>query len=514
MNLKSLLVLSLGLFFNGCGGSAETPKDPNYVSATTPQTYALVVGTVKDELGSALGDVNVSGLSQESVTNVQGYFALSHLPENDRAAISFNKDGYVFQSKTVHTRIGESSFLDVVMTRKSAEGTFNASRGVQASNGGATVNIPAGGLVTADGAIYNGEAKISITVFDPSTKPGHDIFPGRFEGVQKNGEVIPIRSLGFIDVTPTTADGQPLQLKPGTFANVVIPVPANLLASAPATIPLWYFNPVDGQWHEEGSAQLDNNVYRGRIPHFSIWNCDVGLRRAFVTGRVLDCGEEGLPVRGARVTIQNVRAGWSSGEDSTPENGRFNIPVNASEAVTLVAAKGGQTSQPPLAFTAPGENQTVDVGDVCIGVPKIQIVLKWEKNPEDLDAHLTIPTTGTRDHVYYSNRNGESAKLDTDDTNGFGPEMISVFKLYDGIYRYSVHHYRGTGTLSNAGAHVYMTVDKLGIFEMTPPADAKGTGDVWNLWDIKVSGKKVIELIPLMNFKNEKTASDLSAFSP
>ena len=51
-------------------------------------------------------------------------------------------------------------------------------------------------------------------------------------------------------------------------------IPASLQASAPASIPLWYFNDTTGKWIQQGSADRQGNSYVGQVPHFSWWNCD------------------------------------------------------------------------------------------------------------------------------------------------------------------------------------------------------------------------------------------------
>lgn len=517
---RYLLTLILGLLLvmvtTGCGtsGSGGTGGDSGgLIGFTTPQSYAMVVGTVKDLDGNALDGVEVLVSGVTSATNNQGYFALPRIAEANTATVSFKKPGYVLQSRTVHPRIGESSFINVQLAKKSADQLFNAGAGVEAANGGAIISIPPNSLMLANGTPYAGDAKISVTAFDPTTSKGHSAFPGRFEGVQADGSVIPFRSLGFIDVTPVTNTGAELQLKNGATADVTIPIGAGTLANAPATIPLWFFNPQDGRWHEEGIATRNGNVYHGKIKHFSIWNCDVGLRRAFVIGRVINCTEDGKPVKGARVTIQNQLAGWSSGEDSTPEDGTFRIPVNADEPVNLWAEKGGQKSR-PLNFTAPARDQTHNVGDICLGVPKVQIVLSWGDKPLDLDAHLTIPLGNSRKHIFFGHKSESGAQLDTDDTSAYGPEMITVFKLNDGIYRYSIHHFTGDGQISTSRAFVHMTIDGLGIFEMHAPGTSKGVGDVWSLWDIRVNAGHVINLTALNTLENNRRADDSSAFSP
>ncbi len=514
--LQALLLVGASLTLISCSKSQDSggSDGKDLKQFTTPQSYALVVGTVRDLDGRALDGVKVEVNGQDVATNTQGYFAASRIPEAERMVVTFKKDGFIPQTKVVHTRIGQSSRIDANLAPRSAEISFNAGTGVVATQGGAVISIPTNALQTPDGELYTGEAKISVTVFDPTTERGILAFPGRFEGLAADGQVIPFRSLGFLDVTPVTVDGRPLQLRAGAQADLTVPIGQGALENAPPTLPLWFFNPQDGHWHEEGVGVKTGNVYNGKISHFSIWNCDVGYRRSYVIGRVVNCSEDGQPVMGARVTIQNVRAGWTSGEDSTPADGRFRIPVNADEPVNLWAEKGGQKSR-VMSFTAAPRDQVYDVGDICLGVPRVQIVLSWGPRPLDLDAHLTIPnSTSNRGHVYFSRKNDSNAQLDTDATRGFGPEMITVFKLHDGVYRYSVHHFAGDGQISSSKAYVHMTIDGLGIFEMNAPGGSLGKNDVWALWDIEAKNGRVTRWTALATVENAKKASDVTAFSP
>lgn len=510
-----LLFLSF-LFIAGCSSSNSGSTgggDGKLKEYSTPQNYAMVVGTVKTASGSPVGEVEISIGSMKVTTNIQGYFAMAELPENPQTVVNFRKTNFVPQTKTLHTRVGESSFIEVMLAPTAAPISFTASQGVNALTGGARVIIPPDSLVTADGQAYTGPANITVTAFDPSTPEGHKAFPGNFVGIQADGTAIPFRSLGFADITPTTPDGRPLQLKAGTEAEIEIPIGNNLLASAPDTLPLWFFNTQDSQWHEEGVAQKTGNIYRSKVRHFSIWNCDVGLRRSWVIGRVINCGEDGLPVKAARVSIQNLYAGWTSGESSTPADGTFRIPVNANEPVILWADKNGQKSE-QKSFQAPSRDETLDVGDICLGVPKVQIVLTWGIQPVDLDAHLTIPTAPARSHVFFGSKSVGNANLDTDDTSSFGPEMVTVFKLHTGIYRYSVHHFGGEGNISTSKAHVHMTIEGQGIFQMDPPGNAKGQGDLWVLWDFEVRDGRVVNILPRSNIVEAKIVQEKNAVNP
>jgi hypothetical protein len=121
---------------------------------------------------------------------------------------------------------------------------------------------------------------------------------------------------------------------------------------------------------------------------------------------------------------------------------------------------------------------------------EIRIVLSWGEHPSDLDSHLYGPNgNGGRFHINYRSKgsldSAPNAGLDVDDTSSFGPETITVTRQHDGRYRYSVHHYGGSGTISRSGAvvQVYRGSTLLGRFE--PPSGGSGQGDVWNVFELE-----------------------------
>ena len=73
----------------------------------------------------------------------------------------------------------------------------------------------------------------------------------------------------------------------------------------------------------------------------------------------------------------------------------------------------------------------------------MQATLTWNTTA-DIDLHVVEPS-GTE--VYYANRVGQTAELDRDDTNGFGPENIYVRSgaRVPGIYRVFIIHFAGAG---------------------------------------------------------------------
>lgn len=450
-------------------------------------SFGVVMGTVTDTNGYGLADVVVSLGDETVTTSGQGWFVLDELDEMERAVVYFRKAGYVMTSEVTRVRVGESSFLDAVMMPVGVQQTVSGTAGgtVTTPEGGSVV-LPPNFAVGPGGTPWTGDVTVGVTLFDPSTEAGLEAFPGEFLGTRLDGSQALLISFAFMDVSLfDPATGAPLDSAVGPTFGLTMPVPAVMQAEAPATIPLWYFDEEAGRWFEESSAVFDGTRYSGNVNHLSIWNCDVAADRSYVVGRVIDCDDGGDPVMGARVTVKGVR-GWTSGETSTPSDGTFRIPVDSDHDCTIQPSKNGEFGD-IVSFHSAGTDGVYDVGDLCLGVAPVKITLTWKEQPRDLDSHLTVPTD-PREHLYYANRPITDANLDTDDTDGFGPEVVTIYELIPGEYRYSVHHFSGESNMTAEGATALMIVDGLGIYSENPPDGGEGVEDVWQVWDFTVNG--------------------------
>ncbi len=109
-----------------------------------------------------------------------------------------------------------------------------------------------------------------------------------------------------------------------------------------------------------------------------------------------------------------------------------------------------------------------------------RIVLTWGNDPRDLDSHLWVPTPGQATEIYYQSRGNLTgppyANLDVDDTNGLGPETVTIGRLQPGQYVYAVHLYAGDGTLPTSGARVVVYQGNSVVQTFTAPS---GSGRWW-----------------------------------
>lgn len=139
---------------------------------------------------------------------------------------------------------------------------------------GAQIGIPAGALVDAEGRVVTGPVRAAITTLNPTRRP----LPGDYTAITRAGRIASLLSYGAVDARFTDSAGRPLNLRPGTTAEVRIPVPPSQESSARATLPMWSYDAERGRWIEEGQAVLERTgeglSYVGQTRHFSTINID------------------------------------------------------------------------------------------------------------------------------------------------------------------------------------------------------------------------------------------------
>lgn len=123
---------------------------------------------------------------------------------------------------------------------------------------------------------------------------------------------------------------------------------------------------------------------------------------------------------------------------------------------------------------------------------EIRIVLEWGSTPRDLDSHLTgRSTVGIDININYTNKqvvyqDNVIAKLDLDDTDGFGPETTTIYDIF-GTYEFKVHDFTNAGNSSSAAlaesgavVKVYLGGQQPSVFNVP-----SGTGTWWTVFRIE-----------------------------
>ena len=105
-----------------------------------------------------------------------------------------------------------------------------------------------------------------------------------------------------------------------------------------------------------------------------------------------------------------------------------NSPTTNEEGITIKGVRSSST----------GRNALIP--------SRIVFVLRWNTNGTDIDIYATDKNGGT---IWFADRREGPGNLDYDDTNGFGPEVVSYRETGDDVYvngtfDVDVHYYRGS----------------------------------------------------------------------
>ena len=137
---------------------------------------------------------------------------------------------------------------------------------------------------------------------------------------------------------------------------------------------------------------------------------------------------------------------------------------------------------------ASGETLTLDVSlSPTLVTGEMRIVLNWGESPADLDSYLTTPSIeGNEYTVYWNNKGFTTAApyvtLDHDDLSAYGPETITLYKKFAGIYKYYVYNYSSSPDITTSNAVVQVYTDAGLVSSINIPTS--GTGPYWNVLTI------------------------------
>ena len=201
-----------------------------------------------------------------------------------------------------------------------------------------TINLPNGtsvtlngDYVTENGTPYQGNVDVVMHHLDPTDPNMEDQMPGMLFAANTDNEAQVLKSFGMLAVELKGSNGENLNLAENTTAQIKIPVAPELLADAPSTIPLWFFDEETGYWMEEGEAQLSGNQYIGIVSHFTFWNCDIPIDFIKLCIEVVD--EDNNPL--ANHTVSLTTLNYGSTTDTTNSIGAVCGFVPSNETLTV-----------------------------------------------------------------------------------------------------------------------------------------------------------------------------------
>ena len=332
------LIAALPLIFFSCR------KDVNEITVTgteykppvvvvTGHLTGLVVGPSSQPMANAIVRVG----AKATTTDENGFFQFRNIEMNSRGTyVTVNRDGFFPGSTRLFPQNGSTNYTKIELLPKTVVGSIPGNAGGSVDVSGATISLPANGVVDAMNNTYEGDVQVAAHWLNPTARNLNDIMPGGLQGVNKENREVGMATFGMMAVELQDANGNELQVAPGRKAELTFPVPAELQGNAPAEIPLWSFDEEVGLWIEEGSATLQGNVYVGEVSHFSFWNIDWPTEVIYLTGTVVN--DSGDPVANQLVSLTLTDLGLT-GYGYTNEDGVFATLAPADEPI-LVEVSG------------------------------------------------------------------------------------------------------------------------------------------------------------------------------
>jgi hypothetical protein len=410
------------LFIASCQKDIEGPNTiidpvitPTPSDITTKVTASLISGFVTDGNDVAVKDASVQIGTSNVLTDKYGYFEVRNVQVVQNAAmVTVNKNGFFKGIKTYIATANKAAFFRIKLIPKTVAGTINATAGgTVIVTGGLLISFPANAIVNAStNAAYTGTVNVTAYKIDPTNANLPRIMPGDLRGLNTESQLQLLTSYGMAAVELTGAGGELLQIATGKKATMTMPIASTILATSPASIPLWYFDETIGLWKQEGIATKIGNNYVGDVSHFSFWNYDVPSNYVQFNCTVVNTAGQPLQNAYVKISLQSnpFNAGYgftdSSGyvSGAVPNNAQLKLEIFANAACGGAAAfsQNFSTTNVNVVFGNATINTTASVATLtgsvknCAGLPVTNgyIVIR-EGN---LYNRIALSNTGTYSH--------------------------------------------------------------------------------------------------------------------
>lgn len=300
------------------GNQIETELEPtqNEIDAAFAQNFGPeitrdIIGRVFSLNGTALSGVTINTGNSSTSADSNGVFILKNANLNERFGfIKAEKAGFIHASRSIVPTDGTNQITIVMLPETIVGSTQSGEQATLELANGASVALE-GNYINAQGQAYSGNVNVIMHHLDAAADATQNQMPGMLYARNYQGDQRSLQTYGMLAVELRGEHGEDLNLAPGTTAEIVVPVSTSLLAMAPATIPLWYFDETNGYWVEEGEARLEGDKYVGTVSHFSFWNCDIPTEAYVVCIKVQN--ENGNPITNKEINVTSSNFGTNSG---------------------------------------------------------------------------------------------------------------------------------------------------------------------------------------------------------
>jgi hypothetical protein len=264
-----------------CSLSCNNPDDT--ISAVQSFKASAFIEVV-DLDGQPVSDAVVSIVHQENnlpvekkygMTDKRGILALHKVDMFSSTYLTVTREGYFTGSRRFYTSAGKTQIIHITLLEEKYAGYFNSAEGGQFNvQSKVSITFPPYSIASENGQPYDGVVNVYAEPIAADDKDLSQKMPGSLEGINIYGQQGVLGSFGMAAVTLRSLSGERLQIMNGLTVEMKMKVPSSLLAVAPQTIAMWYFDENTGYWKEDGSAALIGSEYIAQLSHFTFWNCD------------------------------------------------------------------------------------------------------------------------------------------------------------------------------------------------------------------------------------------------
>ncbi|WP_179354211.1 hypothetical protein [Winogradskyella vidalii] len=309
------------------GGQQETIPDSfsEYFGSEISRDF---LGTIIDKHHNPIEGVLITIGDDTALTDSNGVFLINDATVNERFGyIKASKAGYIHGSRNVVPSNGTNK-VTIMLLEATVTGTVNSgSAGNISLANGSSVDFD-GNFIKEDGSDYSGTVNVIVHHLDPVDDDMELQRPGMLYAQNSEGAERMLQTLGMLAVELRGSAGEELNLAEGSTSEIKMYVDPSLMAIAPATIPLWYFDETKGYWIEEGEATLEGNMYVGTVSHFSFWNCDIPAEA--ITLCISANNDENNPLNNLWVSITSATFGTTHGYTNETGDVCGYVPSNES----------------------------------------------------------------------------------------------------------------------------------------------------------------------------------------
>ncbi len=289
--LFSFVLFSALIILSGCR------KDIDIVDIDTqgPDGPEVLIetnlkGKVINEQGQAVPFAFVRAGEETITSDENGNFQFTKVEVNKSGDIvtASTNDYFEGVSHSIFAADG-SAYVEINLLEKGSPQTYDSSLGGNFTDSeGMKISIPANSLEYSNGVQFNGNINVFSRWIDPTDQSLGSIMPGALNAIDENGEEKVLATFGMLALDISDTGGSALQLRDGYEIDVELPIPADLLADAPAEIPLWEYDLEEGQWLLNGACDKEGDTYVFKIPGTGMWNCDIPLNPICLSAQVFN----------------------------------------------------------------------------------------------------------------------------------------------------------------------------------------------------------------------------------